>query len=117
MARIKDLKSTGNRKLEKQATEMVKRGRKPLSEDEKQPDARFIRVAGMRLAKILKLMKGLRMCANTAVYKYDDAQTDKMFSLIDKSIARTKEAYLAAKQPVSKNGVVRKINKLDNPLA
>jgi hypothetical protein len=110
---IRDLKSTANHKLAKEAARIIKRGRKPLTEEEKQPDVRFIRVAGMRLAKILKLSKGLRACANTSVYEYTDEQVDKIFSLIEKSIARTKEAFLAPKT----NGKVYKVSKLENPLA
>ena len=110
---IRDLKSTANHKVTKEATVILKRGRKPLTDAEKEPAARFIRVAGMRLAKILKLSKGLRACANTSVYEYTDEQVDKIFSLIEKSIARTKEAFAAPKM----NGKVYKVSKLENPLA
>jgi hypothetical protein len=93
MAKIKMQKSTASNKVAREATQMLKRGRKPLTDDEKQPDARFIRVAGMRLAKILKLSKGLRACANTLVYEYTDAQVERIFTLIKNSIERTENTF------------------------
>ena len=115
MAKIRMQKSTADHKAIKVANVILKRGRKPLTDEEKNPEARFIRVAGMRLAKMLKLSKGLRACANTAVYEYTDAQTEKLFKLLDNSIARTKQAYVDAKTP--RAGKVYKSNKLENPLA
>lgn len=111
MAKIKMLKSTANHKLAKTATVIIKRGRKPLTEDEKEPSMRFKRVAGMRLAKITKLLKGLRACANTAAYIYTDAQVDFIFESINKTLRITEKHF---REPVE-NGI-RKIAKLDNPL-
>jgi hypothetical protein len=113
MAKIKMLKSTANHKVAKEATVILKRGRKPLTDAEREPDARFIRVAGMRLAKILKLSKGLRACANTSVYEYTEEQVDKIFSLIHKSLERTEAAF---KTPQGERKVY-KANRLENPLA
>ncbi len=113
---IRDLRSTADHKIIKQANVILKRGRKPLTDEEKNPSARFIRVAGMRLAKILKLSKGLRACANTSVYKYTDEQVERVFSLIRKSIDHTENAFAEAKLP-KVNGNTYKANKLNNPLA
>ena len=116
MAKIKMLHSTGNGKLSREATVIIKKGRKPLTDAEKQPDVRFIRVAGIRLAKMLKLSKGLRACANTSVYKYSDEQVERIFKLLRNSIDRTEAAFAEAK--MAKSGtVVRKMSKLENPLA
>src|SRR2546430_1367107 len=90
---IRDLKSTANHKVTKQATVILKKGRKPLTDAEKAKDARFIRVAGIRLAKILKLSKGLRACANTSVYEYTDEQVERIFKLLRNSIDRTENAF------------------------
>lgn len=132
MAKIRDLKSTADRKLTKVANDMVKhgkmlrakdvlpterkRGRKPLTAAEKEPAAAFIRIAGMRLAKILKLSKALRHCANKDVYSYTDEQTEKIFRLIRNSIDRTEAVFNEAKHATN-GAVVRKISKLENPLA
>lgn len=115
MAKIKMQKSTADHKLTKNANVILKRGRKPLTEDEKNPESRFIRIAGMRLAKMLKLSKNLRNCADTNMYKYTDEQVSKMFRLIRNSIDRTEAVYTEAKMP--KGTVIRKVSKLENPLA
>ena len=113
MAKVKMLRSTGNHKVAREATVMLRRGRKPLTDAEREPDARFIRVAGMRLAKILKLSKGLRACANTSVYEYTEEQVQRIFTLIRNSIERTENAFNAPKGERK----VYKANKLENPLA
>src|SRR6266496_4813843 len=97
MAKVKMLKSTANHKLAREASVVLKRGRKPLTEAEKEPDIAFVRIAGMRLAKILKLSNGLRLCANTSVYDYTDEQVDKIFRLIRNSIDRTEQVFKVPK--------------------
>jgi hypothetical protein len=86
-----------------------------LTDEEKNPKSRFIRIAGMRLAKILKLSKGLRNCADLNMYEYTDEQVAKIFRLIRNSIDRTEAVYAEAKMP--KGTVARKVNKMENPLA
>jgi len=112
MAKIKMQKSTADHKLTKAANVILKRGRKPLTDAEREPDARFIRVAGMRLAKILKLSKGLRACANTLVYEYTEEQVDRIFTLIRNSIDRTENAFRIP----AVNGARKPLVRLENPL-
>lgn len=115
MAKVKMQKSTADYRIAKAATQLIKRGRKPLTDEEKEPKARFIRVAGMRLAKMLKLSKGLRACANTAAYEYTDEQVERIFTLLRNSIDRTEKAFMEAKNPKARKAYT--VNKLENPLA
>ena len=93
----------------KKQNEISKRiGRKPLSDAEKKPEAMFYRVAGIRTRKIVKLIRNLRNCSNTSVYKYNAKQVAFMFKQIDISLAKTKDAFANPK-----NGkVAAKANKV-----
>lgn len=84
------------------------RGRKPLTDAERTPEQAFIRLAGMRMAKVLVLFKGLRNCSNPLVYSYTDEQVEQILNALKKGVERIEKAY---RNPEGKTQV---INKLQN---
>ena len=90
-------------------------GRKKLTPKEKaerlasgyaNPDVRFVRVAGIRVTKILTLMRNLRKCANTGSYEYTDKQVQDMLAAIASGVARLEKAFSTPSvNGVKKSGV------------
>ena len=77
--------------------------RTPLTDAEKTPAARFDRVCGVRVAKVLLLLKGVRTCANPVSYEWTDAQVNAMLRALENSVQRTREKFANA-QTAQKNG-------------
>lgn len=76
--------------------ESPKRGRRKMTDAEKAaytPDVRFRKVAGIRVAKILKLMRGLQHCANPNVYEYTDSQVNMMLSAMRKGLDKIEKQF------------------------
>jgi len=80
-----------------------KLGRKKLTAEERaernasgyyNPDVRFIRVAGIRTAKILSLLKNLRKCANPLVYESKEKDVNNILAALKASVERTEKAFL-----------------------
>ena len=56
-------------------------------------EAKFRRIAGSRVNKILRLLAVLRNCSNTRVYDYSDAQVNKIFKAIEDELRVTKLSF------------------------
>lgn len=85
--------------------------RSKLTAEEREPDARFNRVIGVRVSKVLRLFKGIRNGANPAVYKYSPEQVRAMFKAMRRSLDRTEAAYANPVTPGA-NGTARKVTKV-----
>ena len=59
------------------------------------PEARFVRIGERRVSNILKQIELIGNLA-TGSYKYDQAQVDKLFSAVDKTLERTRAAFTTA---------------------
>jgi len=73
--------------------ERVRKGRKPLSDEDKTPSARFHRVAGIRTRKIILHLRNLKACANMDVYFYSQDQVEYMFRMIRKQVESCEKAF------------------------
>jgi hypothetical protein len=97
-------------RITEEQTNGNKPGRKKLSEKEKTPEARFVRVAGIRTAKALKLLKNLRSCSNDTVYSYTEEQAKAIIKALRSSVDRLESSLM---NPHSTNGK-KYINKVEN---
>lgn len=73
--------------------ERARRGRKPLSDAEKTSDMRFMRIAGVRAEKVVKLCKGLEACSNPTMYEYTDTQVALLLKVLRKAVDRVESAF------------------------
>lgn len=80
-----------------------KRGRKPVDPNET-ADQRFVRLCGMRVSKVLVLLKGIERCSDTSQYDYEPEMVEKMLKDLKRGIIRIEKAYATGKPSV--NGIV-----------
>lgn len=90
---------------------IAKRGRKPLTEAEKAPDARFDRVIGKRAMRAYKLIIGLRAAPrNPSMYSYTPDQVEFLFGELDKAMRIARKAYASPEnKPNGKPATVESI--------
>lgn len=89
--------------------EKMQRGRRKLTDKEKTPSARFERVAGIRIAKVCKLLKALEACTNPDVYFSTERQRQYGYSLVRAAYISFKQSWL---EPREKEGKTYKPHKL-----
>ena len=61
--------------------------------DDETPDARFKRLATLRVNNVLQKLDVLGNCANRSYYEYTEEEIDKIFNTIDKKIRDTKSLF------------------------
>lgn len=66
--------------------------------------ARFEKVAGNRVQKILDFLTLLQNCSNRNNYEYTEADVEHMFLEIQKAIKETKAKYQSELNKMNKNG-------------
>ena len=59
----------------------------------KDKQANFIRLAEQRTNKVLRALRVLEHCSNTAAYEYSDAQVEAIFERIEKEVEATKARF------------------------
>lgn len=55
--------------------------------------AEFIRIAEKRTNKAINDIKQIAMLSNTQLYRYTEAQVEKIFTALEEKIAESKEAF------------------------
>ena len=66
--------------------------------------ARFEKVAGNRVQKILDFLTLLQNCSNRNNYEYTEADVEHMFFEIQKAIKETKAKYQSELNKINKTG-------------
>ena len=65
---------------------------------------RFERVASNRVQRVLSTFELLKNCANRNNYEYTEADVEKMFSEMSRSLRETKAVYLNELNKTNKSG-------------
>jgi hypothetical protein len=76
-----------------------------LSNEEKAPDAAFIRIAGSRAYKAASLIRAIGKMAHKAQYSYTDKQTAKIFRILRSRLDAAEARYANAPETLGKSGV------------
>lgn len=106
-----------------ESQENGKRGRRKLTPEEIAARAaetthdRFVRVGGMRAAKVRQSLKALIRCANREQYAYDVSQVERILKMLKGNLARIEKAFMeglkiknAPKKPSKKGAVTKLVN-------
>jgi len=70
---------------------------------------RFVKIAEARTNKILDMLRLLANCSNKSNYDYNDEDIKQIFSVIEKEIKETKNAFLGINTKHDKF-ILKKIN-------
>lgn len=65
---------------------------------------RFEKVAGNRVQRILDTLQLLKNCSNRNNYEYTEADVDRMFSEISKTLKDVRSAYIGKLNKANKKG-------------
>lgn len=65
---------------------------------------RFEKVAGNRVQRILDTLQLLKNCSNRNNYEYTEADVDRMFSEISKTLKDVRSAYIGELNKANKKG-------------